>query len=348
MDAILICVTTPLSKTKSPDLSYILAAVDAVRAHRRAGQLIVLESTTYPGTTTEVVLPLLEEQGLRVGRDIHLCFSPERINPGDKQHPPAKIPRVVGGVTPLCARIARELYAWVTPEVVIVSSPQAAEMVKLLENTFRAVNIGLANEVAGMCRTLGVDVWEIIEAAATKPFGFMPFYPGPGLGGHCIPIDPLYLSWKARIHGFEPRFIDLASGVNAAMPALVVSIVVDSLNARRRSVNGASVLVLGASYKRDVNDARESPALDVIERLDARGAAVSYHDPYVPILRVGHTTLRSVALDEAAVAAADCVVLVTDHTTIDYDWVARHAAAVVDTRNAIPRTPEYAAKVMRL
>jgi UDP-N-acetyl-D-glucosamine dehydrogenase len=348
MDAILICVPTPLSKTKSPDISYIVSAVESVRTRLSRGQLIVLESTTYPGTTTEVVRPMLEETGLGVGRDVHLCFSPERINPGDKKYPPSKIPRVVGGVTPECARAARELYGWVAPEVVVVSSPEAAEMVKLLENTFRSVNIGLVNELAGMCRTLGVDVWEIIQAAATKPFGFMPFYPGPGLGGHCIPIDPLYLSWKARIHGFEPRFIDLASQVNAAMPAVVVSIVIDCLNARRRSVNGATVLVLGVSYKRDVNDARESPAIDVITRLAARGATVRYHDPHVPTLRVGDAELASVPLDAATLAAADCALVLTDHTAVDYDWVARHAAAVVDTRNAVPRTRAYAEKVVRL
>jgi UDP-N-acetyl-D-glucosamine dehydrogenase len=233
--------------------------------------------------------------------------------------------------------------------VVVVSSPQAAEMVKLLENTFRSVNIGLVNELAGMCRSLGVDVWEIIQAAATKPFGFMPFFPGPGLGGHCIPIDPLYLSWKARIHGFEPRFIDLASQVNAGMPGAVVSLVIDCLNARRQSVSGATILVLGVSYKRDINDARESPAIDIIARLAARGATVHYHDPHVPALRVEDAELRSVALDEAALAAADCVLVVTDHSAIDYDWVARHAASIVDTRNAVPRNRgTYADKVVRL
>ncbi len=284
MDAILIAVPTPLSKTKTPDLSYILNAVDAFRPRLRQGQLIVLESTTYPGTTMEVVLPSLEEAGLKPGRDFHLCFSPERINPGDKEHPPARIPRIVGGVTPTCADVAAELYRWVAPRVVIVSSPEAAEMVKLLENTFRAVNIGLVNEVALMCRSLGVDVWEIIDAAASKPFGFMPFYPGPGLGGHCIPIDPLYLSWKARVNGFEPRFIDLATQLNNAMPRHVVSVLGEVLNYQQQSLKGSSIFLIGVSYKRNVNDARESPALEIISELWKRGAEVSYHDLYVPTL----------------------------------------------------------------
>src|ERR671919_534953 len=250
MDVILICVPTPLGKTKAPDISYILAAVDAIQACLRPGQLIVLESTTYPGTTTEVVLPALERSGLRAGEDFHLCFSPERINPGDKEHTVFTVPRIVGGVTPTCAEVATALFARISSEVVAVSSPQVAEMVKLLENTFRAVNIGLVNEMALMCRALGADVWEVIDAAASKPFGFMPFYPGPGLGGHCIPVDPLYLSWKARMQGFEPRFIDLAHQVNSEMPAFIVRLIADALNEKGKTLKGSKILGLGVSFKR--------------------------------------------------------------------------------------------------
>ena len=348
MDAILICVPTPLSKTKSPDLSYIVSAVEAIRTRLRPGQLVVLESTTYPGTTWEVVLAALEPTGLVVGRDFFLCFSPERINPGDRTHRPSTIPRILGGVTPRCAELATALLARVSPQVVVVSSPQAAEMVKLLENTFRAVNIGLVNELALMCRTLGVDVWEIIDAAATKPFGFMPFYPGPGLGGHCIPIDPLYLSWKARISGFEPRFIDLANQVNVSMPRTVVSIVGDALNERGRSVKGSTILVLGVSYKRDVNDARESPAIEIVSDLQRRGADVVYHDSYVPTLAVGGRTLASVPLDDAVVSGTDCVLIVTDHGNVDYKRIVELARLVVDTRNATRSLIEHRDRIVRL
>jgi UDP-N-acetyl-D-glucosamine dehydrogenase len=348
MDAILICVPTPLSKTKAPDLSYIVSAVESIRQRLKAGQLVVLESTTYPGTTAEEVLPALESTGLKAGADFHLCFSPERINPGDKVYPPSKIPRIVGGLTRGCAELAAQLYARISPEVVIVSSPQAAEMVKLLENTFRAVNIGLVNELALMCKSLDVDVWEIVSAAATKPFGFMPFYPGPGLGGHCIPIDPLYLSWKARVQGFEPRFIDLAHQVNSSMPRFVASMVVDALNARARSVKGSTVLVLGVSYKRDVNDARESPAIEVIEELARRGAHVQYHDPYVPSLAVGGHTLHSVALTDEALRGADCAVVVTDHSGFDYARIVELSRAVVDTRNATRALSRHGDKIVKL
>jgi UDP-N-acetyl-D-glucosamine dehydrogenase len=348
MDAVLIAVPTPLSKTKTPDLSYIISAVEGIRPRLRAGQLIILESTTYPGTTTEVVLPSLEAAGLKAGSDFHLCFSPERINPGDKEHSPGRIPRIVGGVTRVCADVAAELYSWVAPRVVIVSSPQAAEMVKLLENTFRAVNIGLVNEVALMCRSLGVDVWEIIDAAATKPFGFMPFYPGPGLGGHCIPIDPLYLSWKARVHGFEPRFIDLATQVNNAMPRLVVSILAEVLNQRERCLKGSIVLLIGVSYKRDVNDARESPAIEIISELWKRGVKVGYHDPYVPTLEVEGQLMHSHVLDDETIKAADCVMIVTDHNCIDYSRVVELAATVIDTRNATRSVVHYREKVVKL
>jgi UDP-N-acetyl-D-glucosamine dehydrogenase len=347
-DALLICVPTPLSKSKAPDLSFILAAVDAIRPRLRPGQLVVLESTTYPGTTTEVVRPALEAAGLRAGRDFHLCFSPERINPGDKAHPPASIPRVVGGVSPACAELASRLYRHIAPDVLTLSSPEAAEMVKLLENTFRAVNIGLVNELALMCRTFAIDVWEVIDAAASKPFGFMPFYPGPGLGGHCIPIDPLYLSWKARLAGFEPRFIDLAHQVNAAMPRVVVSVVADALNHRAKPLKGSRVLVLGVSYKRDVNDARESPALEIIHELQRHQALVEYHDPYVPHLDVAGHRHASVPLDEARLTAADCVLIATDHSALDYKRIVDLAPLVVDTRNVTRAVAPYRDNVVRL
>jgi UDP-N-acetyl-D-glucosamine dehydrogenase len=334
MDVILICVPTPLGKTKAPDISFILAAADAIEAHLRPGQLIVLESTTYPGTTTEVVLPALERTGLRAGEDFHLCFAPERINPGDKEHTVSTVPRIVGGVTPACTEVATALFARISSEVVAVSSPQAAEMVKLLENTFRAVNIGLVNEMALMCRALGTDVWEVIDAAATKPFGFMPFYPGPGLGGHCIPVDPLYLSWKARIQGFEPRFIDLAHQVNGAMPRFVVSLLAEALNDRGRSINGSRILVLGVTYKRDVNDIRESPALEIIADLVRRGGTVVYHDPYVPSLSIGGRVLESAPFDDAVLQEADCTLILTDHSVVDYKRVVNTAPLVVDTRHA--------------
>jgi UDP-N-acetyl-D-glucosamine dehydrogenase len=348
MDAILICVPTPLGKTKAPDLSCIVSAVDAIRPRLRAGQLVVLESTTYPGTTTEVVRPALEASGLRAGHDFHLCFAPERINPGDTKHPLHGIPRIVGGVTDACAGIAGELYARIADEVVPVSSPETAEMVKLLENTFRAVNIGLVNEMALLCRALGVDVWETIAAAATKPFGFMPFYPGPGLGGHCIPIDPLYLSWKARVNDFEPRFIDLAHQVNSAMPRVVVGLVGDALNEQGLGVSGATILVLGVAYKPGVNDARESPAIAVIGELQARRGRVFYHDPYVPSLTVRGRSLHSVPLDDHFVASVDCVVILTDHASVDYKRVVHHAARVIDTRNATRDLVESRAKIVRL
>jgi UDP-N-acetyl-D-glucosamine dehydrogenase len=348
VDAILICVPTPLGKTRAPDLSYIVSAVDSIRQRLRPGQLIVLESTTYPGTTLEVVLPALESTGLKVGTDFYLCFSPERINPGDKSFTPGQIPRILGGVTPSCVAQAADLYAKIAPKVVVVSSTQAAEMVKLLENTFRAVNIGLVNELALMCRSLGVDVWEIIRAAATKPFGFMPFYPGPGLGGHCIPIDPLYLSWKARVTGFEPRFIELAHQVNTSMPRVVLSIVIDTLNVRGRSLKGSTVLVLGVSYKRDVNDARESPAVEIMAELWKRGATVQYHDPFVPALEVAGRPFESVPLEDVTLAGADCVLITTDHSEIDYDRVVARAAVVVDTRNATRDVVRHREKIVRL
>jgi UDP-N-acetyl-D-glucosamine dehydrogenase len=347
-DVLIICVPTPLGKSKAPDLSYIVSAVDAIRPRLHRGQLVILESTTYPGTTSEVVRPALESTGLRAGVDFHLCFSPERINPGDKLHRPSTIPRVVGGVSTACTELASRLLRRIAPDVIAVSTPQAAEMVKLLENTFRAVNIGLVNELALMCRSFGIDVWEVIDAAASKPFGFMAFYPGPGLGGHCIPIDPLYLSWKARVTGFDPRFIELAHQVNSTMPRVVVSVITEALNRRRKSVNGSRVLVLGVSYKRDVNDARESPAIDIIHELEQREALVEYHDPYVARLDVSGRIMTSVPLDESRLKGADCVVIATDHSGVDYKRVVDLASLVVDTRNVTRGVAPYRDNIVKL
>ncbi len=339
LDTINICVPTPLRKTKDPDMSFVAAAVEGVAAHLRPGMLVILESTTYPGTTEEFVKPLLEASGLRAGRDFFLAFSPERVDPGNATFNTHNVPKVVGGIDADSTELAGSLYAAAIERIVTVSSPRVAEMVKLLENTFRAVNIGLANEVALMCDRLGVDVWEVVDAAATKPFGFMPFYPGPGLGGHCIPIDPFYLSWKAKQIGFDSRFIELAGQVNGAMPHFVVQKIADALNDRRKAVNGSTVLVLGVAYKRDINDIRESPSLDVMTALTQRGAHVRYSDPHVPLLRAdqwhGGVELHSEPLTAAVVAQADCVVILTDHRVIDYDMVRRAASIVVDTRNAI-------------
>ncbi|MEZ5290830.1 MAG: nucleotide sugar dehydrogenase [Vicinamibacterales bacterium] len=335
VDVIDICVPTPLRKTKDPDLSYVVQAVEATAKVLRAGQLVILESTTYPGTTDEVVQPALEAGGLVAGTDFHLAFSPERVDPGNAQYSTRNIPKVVGGVNEASTKAAASLYGSIIDTIVPVSSTRVAEMVKLLENTFRAVNIGLVNELALMCARMGIDVWEVIDAAKTKPFGFMPFYPGPGLGGHCIPIDPFYLSWKAKQSGFEARFIELAGQVNGAMPEYVVSRVSDALNSQRKAVNGSAVHVLGVAYKRDIDDMRESPALDVIELLKRRGARVSYTDPYVPVLRHGPVDLASMPLDDAVASGCDCAVIVTDHTTFDYSDIAARFPLVVDTRNAL-------------
>jgi UDP-N-acetyl-D-glucosamine dehydrogenase len=342
VDTINICVPTPLRKTKDPDLSYVVSAVEMVAANMRAGQLIVLESTTYPGTTDEVVRPILEKGGMVAGRDFFLAFSPERVDPGNPHFTTRNVPKVVGGMTPNCSRLAKGLYGASIERVVEVSSPRVAEMVKLLENTFRAVNIGLVNELAMMCDRLGLSVWEVVDAAATKPFGFMPFYPGPGLGGHCIPIDPFYLSWKVKEVGFEARFIELAGQVNGAMPHHVVDKITDALNTQSKAVRGSHVLILGIAYKRDIDDLRESPALDVMAVLKQKGARVSYHDPYASHLAAhewpGNVEMTSVPLTDATLAAADCVVIITDHKVFDYDQIVRHARLVVDTRNAV-KTP---------
>ncbi|MGE0454121.1 MAG: nucleotide sugar dehydrogenase [Vicinamibacteria bacterium] len=332
-DAVIICVPTPLSKTKDPDLQMVVDASRSIAAALRPGQLVVLESTTYPGTTEELILPMLAEGGLQVGEDFFLAFSPERVDPGNARFNTRNTPKIIGGVTPACTEVARSLYGRAVERVIPVSSTKSAEMVKLLENTFRSVNIGLVNEVALMCARLGVDVWEVIDAAASKPFGFMPFYPGPGLGGHCIPIDPLYLSWKLKTLNYRARFIELAGEVNSAMPEYVCERIAAALNEREKSVRGSRILVLGVAYKRDIDDVRESPALDVIKLLESRGASVAYNDPYVASIRVDGGTLASSEL-LPAVRDADLVVIVTDHAGYDYRAVVEAAKQVVDTRNA--------------
>lgn len=335
VDVIDICVPTPLRKTKDPDMSYVVQAVDATAKVLKKGQLVILESTTYPGTTDEVVQPALEAGGLVAGEDFYLAFSPERVDPGNPQFQTKNIPKVVGGMNEASTRAAAALYGSVITTIVPVTSTRVAEMVKLLENTFRAVNIGLVNELALMCARMGINVWEVIDAAKTKPFGFMPFYPGPGLGGHCIPIDPFYLSWKAKQSGFEARFIELAGQVNGSMPEYVVTRVADALNSARKSVNGAYVHVLGVAYKRDIDDMRESPALDVIELLKRKGARVSYTDPYVPVLHHGPVNMSSISIEDALKAGADCAVIVTDHATFDYAAIAAKFPLIVDSRNAL-------------
>ena len=347
-DTISIAVPTPLAKTRDPDMSYVLSAAGTIAEHARPGQLIVLESTTYPGTTRELLQPRLEEKGLTVGEDVFLAFSPERVDPGNPKYNTKNTPKVVGGITPACNEVASAFYASTIDTVVPVSSPEAAELVKLLENTFRSVNIGLVNEMAIVCERLGVDVWEVIDAAGTKPFGFMKFTPGPGIGGHCIPLDPHYLAWKMRSLNYKTRFIDLASEVNSAMPDFVVEKVAHALNEARKAVNGSRVLVLGIAYKRDIDDMRESPALDVMRLLEARGAEVVYHDPFVAQFREDGHEAFSVALTEAELKKTDAVVIVTDHTTVDYQFVVDHASLVVDTRNALAKTKASKARVVPL
>jgi UDP-N-acetyl-D-glucosamine dehydrogenase len=333
-DAISICVPTPLSKTRDPDVSFILSATESVAAGLQRGQLVVLESTTYPGTTRELMLPALERSGLEVGKDFFLCFSPERVDPGNLTWQTKNTPKVIGGVTPMCSQVGAALYRRFIDTVVPLSSVEAAEMTKILENTFRAVNIGLVNETAIIADRLGVDVWEVIEAAATKPFGFMKFLPGPGLGGHCIPVDPHYLSWKMRMLNYKTRFIELASEINAEMPLFVVGKVRQALNRGRKSVNGSRVLLLGVAYKRDIDDVRESPALDILKLLEADGADVAYHDPFIPVLKEDDRELKS----DKALKEADAVVIVTDHTVIDYQRVLRLSKVLVDARHVVPRT----------
>jgi UDP-N-acetyl-D-glucosamine dehydrogenase len=355
-DAISIAVPTPLSKTRDPDMRFVQSATEAIARNAHPGMLAVLESTTYPGTTREVMQPKLEERGLTVGEDVFLAFSPERVDPGNAKYHTKNTPKVVGGITAACTEVAVALYSSCIDTIVPVSTTEAAELVKLLENTFRSVNIGLVNEMAIICEKLGVNVWEVIEAAATKPFGFMKFMPGPGIGGHCIPLDPHYLAWKMRTLNYKTRFIDLASEINSEMPALVVDKVAVALNDERKAVNGSRVLVVGVAYKRDIDDIRESPALDVIRMLEERGAEVVYHDPFIPRFREGdhdgggaqEVERVSVALTAAELGKADAVVIVTDHSRIDYQQIVDDAALVIDTRNATSRSSRGRARVVSL
>lgn len=339
LDTVNICVPTPLRKTKDPDMSYIVACTEELAKHLKAGTLVILESTTYPGTTEELLLPTLAKSGLTVGKDFFLCFSPERVDPGNPHYQTRNIPKVVGGTTPACTEAGALLYRQALDTVVPVTSTGVAEMVKLLENTFRMINIGLVNELAMMCDRMGINVWEVIEAAATKPFGFMPFFPGPGLGGHCIPIDPFYLSWKTKQAGIEARFIELAGYINGQMPQFVVDKISNALNEHSKSVKGSHVHLLGIAYKRDIDDLRESPALDIAHLLQQKGARVTFSDPYIK-RSVQHEGIEIEQLDEdAALANADCVVVVTDHRNVDYGKVSRVARLIVDTRNALKGFP---------
>jgi UDP-N-acetyl-D-glucosamine dehydrogenase len=348
-DAILICVPTPLTENREPDLSYVVSTVEAIAPHLRRGQLVVLESTTYPGTTEEVVRPILERNGLRAGDDFHLAFSPEREDPNNAQYSTKSIPKVVGGVTPRCSEVAAALYGSVIERVIAVSHASVAEAAKLLENIYRSVNIALVNELKVLFDRMGINVWEVIDAAATKPFGFTPFYPGPGLGGHCIPIDPFYLTWKARQYDLTTRFIELAGEVNQAMPEFVVAKIMDALNERGRSLKGARILILGVAYKRDIDDDRESPAYKLMELLERKHAQLVYHDPYVPALKHSRRydfRLTSVPLTPEELAAADATVIVTDHTCFDYDFIVRASRLVIDTRNATRSVVEGREKIV--
>jgi UDP-N-acetyl-D-glucosamine dehydrogenase len=347
-DCVCICVPTPLSKTKDPDVSFILNSVETLAKNLRPEMLIVLESTTYPGTTEELIRPSLEAGGLKAGKDFYLAYSPERVDPGNPVYGTKNTPRIVGGATPKCIEVAKAFYEQFIDSVVTVSSTQCAEMVKLLENTFRSVNIGLVNEVALMCDRLKIDVWEVINAAATKPFGFMRFYPGPGLGGHCIPIDPHYLSWKLRSLNYSARFIELAGDINTHMPEYVVERIGRALNERKKAINGSRILVLGVAFKRDIDDVRESPSVDVINLLDHDGAVVSYHDPYVSVLEVDGGIKKSVKLTDAALRRADMVVILTDHSAVDYHHVVEQASLVFDSRNATAKVRTGRRKIVKL
>lgn len=347
-DSVSICVPTPLSKSRDPDISFILAATEEIRKYLHKGQLIVLESTTYPGTTEELILPELGGSGLKVGSDFYLAFSPERIDPGNKAFTTRNTPKIVGGVTPECTEIAHLFYSQFIEKVFPVTSTKCAEMVKLLENTFRSVNIGMVNEMAQMCDLLGVDVYEVIDAAATKPFGFIPFYPGPGLGGHCIPIDPHYLAWKLKALNFQARFIELASEINGMMPAVVTSLVADGLNRSAKSIRNSKILVLGVAYKKNVSDCRESPALDVMRILSEKGADLIYNDPYVPTLWLGKNTMNSTQLSSDAIARQDCVIILTDHSDYDFKAIVAAARLVIDTRNATKDLNAFTDNIMKL
>ena len=347
-DTVSICVPTPLSKSRDPDISFILAATEEIHKYLHKNQLVVLESTTYPGTTEELILPELEVSGLKVGSDFYLAFSPERIDPGNKAFTTRNTPKIVGGITPECTQIAQLFYSQFIEKVFPVSSTKCAEMVKLLENTFRSVNIGMVNEMAQMCDLLGVDVYEVIDAAATKPFGFIPFYPGPGLGGHCIPIDPHYLAWKLKALNFQARFIELASEINGMMPAVVISLVADGLNRSAKSIRNSKILVLGVAYKKDVSDCRESPALDVMRMLSEKGADLTYNDPYVPMLRLGKNTLESVELSQEAIGKQDCVIILTDHSEYDFKQITAAARLLIDTRNATKDLHAFTNHIIKL
>ena len=348
LDIINICVPTPLTRTKDPDVSHMARAVEEIRRRLRSGQLIILGSTTYPGTTQELFVPMLEESGLEVGEDFSLAFAPERIDPGNKLFTVRNVPKVIGGQTPLCTELASKIFGTIFDEIVPVSSTQSAEMVKLLENTFRAINIGLANEIALMCQRLDLDVWEVIEAAATKPYGFMKFLPGPGLGGHCIPVDPSYLSWKMKSLNFPARFIDLATDINSRMPEHVCERVANLLNEDRKSVNGANILILGVAYKSNVGDMRESPALDVIRILAGKGADLTFADPHVSSLEVEGVTYKDVGTSEKTLAKADLVVILTDHKAFDYKLITDHAKRIFDTRNATKEVTTNREKITKL
>ena len=352
VDAVSICVPTPLGKSRDPDMSYVISSADEVAKHCHTGMLIVLESTTYPGTTDEILLPRLKQRGFKIGEDVFLAFSPERIDPGNKNYGVRNTPKVVGGYTNDCTDVVHALYLTAITTVIKVHGTQAAEMVKLLENTFRAVNIGLVNEMALICDKLGVNVWEVIDAAKSKPFGFMPFYPGPGLGGHCIPIDPLYLSWRMKSFNYNARFIELADDINMNMPRHVVSKVAEALNDDSKPIKGSRILVLGAAYKKDIDDVRESPALDVIKLLGDRGGIVDYHDPYIPTISLEHAggegSKQSVALTDDRIRNADCVVIVTDHSAFDYADLGHKAKLIVDTRNAMAKAQPRRARVVSL
>lgn len=350
-DCIIICVPTPLTETRDPDISYIINVTREIAKYLRPGQLVTLESTTYPGTTQEVVLPLLEASGLKVGEDFFLAFSPERVDPGNKRFTTKNTSKVVGGVTPACLEVAQTFYAQTIINVVPVSSPAVAEMTKVFENTYRAVNIALVNELMLLCDRMGIDVWEVVDAAATKPFGIHTFYPGPGVGGHCIPIDPFYLTWKAREYDFHTRFIELAGEINVQMPYYVTGKVQEALNERKRCLNGANILVLGVAYKKDIEDVRESPALKVIELLAETKAKIMYNDPYVPTLdlkKQGLGEMTSQELSAKLLGNADCVVILTDHSSYDYDWVVEHARVVVDARNATKQVKKNREKIVKI
>jgi len=349
-DCIIICVPTPLTEKMEPDLQYIEKTTEAIRDHLRKGQLIVLESTSFPGTTEELILPQLESTGLKVGKDFFLAYSPEREDPGNRRFSTSQIPKVVSGVTPSCQKIVTTLYGQVIQRVVPVSSPKVAELTKLLENIYRSVNIALVNELKMLSDRMGIDIWEVIEAASTKPFGFSPFYPGPGMGGHCIPIDPFYLSWKAREYDFTTKFIQLAGEINVSIPYYVVSRTVDALNERNKSIKGAKVLILGVAYKKDVDDARESPALAIIDLFQKKGATIFYHDPFIPSLpnfRKYHFKLNSSPLTKPLLQRLDAVVVVTDHSQVDYAWVVRHAPLIIDTRNVTKNMKQGKRKIVK-